>query len=389
MSREPRPGASDDLVLASFALNSTGLGHASRLVAIHDAVRRRHGLSSLFFTEHRIGLIDEYGFEQVVLPPYAGSLLGDVWWNRDEGTPSTVARAAELARTILSAVLAGRRGMVLHDVVVHEQLYLLARARKFRQALVYRPRSDVADPPAWLAERAPGVANMYLIGERESVRRNGVRAHAVPNVRREPRGDRSVWTGEQTGVRVAVSAGGGGHDDAESFVHTAVEAVARFADTASDPVSAFVVPGPFYGGDVVLPRNIDATVALRYYLPPEFALHRGTDVQVCQGGYNTIQELAASGAKAVVVPGRRMIDDQAARARELAARAPNLRVSGGDPAAIAAYLTELLAMPAVPARPSTSDNGADAIADDIAGILAGEAPEGTETHDDANYVGLS
>jgi hypothetical protein len=65
-----------------------------------------------------------------------------------------------------------------------------------------------------------------------------------------------------------------------------------------------------------------------------------------------------------VVPGRRMIDDQARRARELAAAAPHIRVAECEPAAIAERLAELVAaQPAAP-QPQPS-NGADVIAADL------------------------
>jgi hypothetical protein len=362
--------------VASFALNSTGLGHASRLVAIHAAVRRR-GVASIFFTEHRTQLIDDYGFEQVVLPPYQGSLLGDDWWNRDEGTPATTPDAPGLSRMIIDKTLCGRLGVALHDVVFCEPLYRWAARRGWPQAYVYRPRADVAEPASWLAERAPGVGTMYLIGdggpEAEPAASPDGRIAAiwVSHVRRRPQAERSVWDGADTSaIRVTVSAGGGGHADAGAFVNAAVMAIAHLAASTERQVVAFVVAGPFYREQIRIPRRCAAEIRIMAYLPPDFVLYKDTDVQICQGGYNTIQELAAAGGRAVVVPATRKIDDQAARARNLAVAGANLRIGECDAGSIVSCLRELLAAPATRARRENHPgDGAEQIADHLVSLL--------------------
>jgi hypothetical protein len=68
-----------------------------------------------------------------------------------------------------------------------------------------------------------------------------------------------------------------------------------------------------------------------------------------------------------------MIDDQARRARDLAAAAPHIRVAECDPAAIAAQVTDLVAAGPPPNPPEPPDrNGADVIAADIAELIAEE-----------------
>lgn len=56
----------------SFARGNQALGHASRLVAVHAALRER-GWDSLFFTDQAHRLLADYGFEQIIAVAAAGT----------------------------------------------------------------------------------------------------------------------------------------------------------------------------------------------------------------------------------------------------------------------------------------------------------------------------
>ncbi len=347
--------------VVSFALSRRGLGHVSRLIAVHAALREM-SWDSLFFVERQQRLISDYGFRQVVVPHDEHSLVGEQR-SCDQNSSSPVSSLADLIAENCLTI----HDTVLHDVVTYRPLYEWARRHARPQAFIYRDRKDRPDQLAWLATWAPAIDRVFLLGRLgHTTTHHGVTVEGVSDVIRQPLGAKSVWTGTTDSLRVAISAAGGGHRDAESFVDIALRGVAEFAGNTALKTSAFVVLGPNFAGRVSVPATTGINITMTAYLDPWHSLYQDTDLLVCQGGYNTVQELLHHRTPAVAVVGHRPHDDQQARLNSIADRT-NLRIARPDPASIATQLSALLAAKRVVEAPGDPPDGAREIARRLAG----------------------
>lgn len=139
------------------------------------------------------------------------------------------------------------------------------------------------------------------------------------------------------------TAGGGGFADTAGPFFGTVAAVHRELTRRFGPdgVRHVVILGPNFTGEVPdLPGAHVVRVEPR--LVDLFAL---ADLVLSEAGYNSVSELRLLGVPAVFVPGRRRLDDQAARAHELAATGAAV-VLEADPGAVAAAVASLVNDPA-------------------------------------------
>ncbi|MFF2120884.1 glycosyltransferase [Kitasatospora sp. NPDC058184] len=340
-----------------------GLGHVSRQIAVHRELRGL-GRDSLLLTERPQRLIEDYGFAQTVLPTDADSLVGEPL----HGTGPAVDHG--LARAMVAWVLRPD-DVVLHDVTVQRELYDQAARLGCPQFLVHRFQRNRPDPPHWVSRHTPAIGTIYLLGEpgpEETV--HGVRVLGVPHVVRPLLDDRSPWPEETRALRVAVVAGGGGHDDAPGFLTAALHGIRAFTRRrpASAGVDVLVLTGPHFDGAVLVPPGLPGPVRVRPYLGPAYDVYRHADAAITHAGYNTVQELVRSGLPVVAVPGVRDFDDQ--RVHLKAADSPNVVVADAEEHVIARALAEALngpsgtrARPA--ATPARQADGAARIARDL------------------------
>ncbi|MYU12639.1 hypothetical protein GTZ78_18530 [Streptomyces sp. SID8361] len=339
----------------SFALNKKGMGHASRLVAIHS-VLREVGWNSTFFVGHEHRIIADYGFEQIVIP------------ERTYGDPPAVeARKSGIRRAVIREVM-DDNDVILHDVVVHPELYELGIPRQCYQGYIYRERKDHADPAALLrAVGAPNIDTAYVLGRAGSIEtRHGIRVVGVPDVVRRRLGEESVWQRSDPGLRILVTSGGGGHEDAEPFLNSAISGIVRMCVERATQATIRVVTGPYFRGSIAVEPNPYVSLRVTSYVDPHHSLYADTDVIVSQGGYNTVQELKLAGVPAIAVAGERMLDDQYARITELTVW-EHVRACGPTPEEISKQLSELLHTPAGTAAATVSrPSGAEEVARDVA-----------------------
>ena len=139
------------------------------------------------------------------------------------------------------------------------------------------------------------------------------------------------------------TAGGGGFSDTAVPFFAAVGAVhARLLSRLGpDGFGHVVVLGPNYSGPA--PELPGAhVVGVEPRLVDLFAL---ADLVLSEAGYNSVSELRLQGVPAVFVPGRRRLDDQSARALELASSGAAV-VLPPEPHRVATAVAELLADPA-------------------------------------------
>ncbi|MBV6701802.1 hypothetical protein KV557_32665 [Kitasatospora aureofaciens] len=330
--------------VVSFAWGR-GLGHVSRLIAVHTELRAL-GWDSLLLTDRDQRLTEDHGFAQVVIPTDADSLVGEPLYGTGPGVDHRLARA--LVEQALTA-----EDVVLHDVTVQRELYDRAAGLGCRQVLVHRFQRNRPDPAAWVARHTPAIGQVCLLGEpgREETA-HGVRLTGIPHVVRRLLDTRSPWPPGTGEPRIAVVAGGGGHADAPAFLDAALEALRMYGLQThtprthrplrdDGPADVLVLTGPNFRGRVTVPPGLPGPVRVTPYLGPDCDVYRHATAAITHGGYNTVQELARSGVPAVVVPGVRDFDDQRVHLRAAAARL-NAMVVEPDPGAIAQALYLLL-----------------------------------------------
>jgi hypothetical protein len=349
--------------LAAFAWNHEGLGHVSRVCAIASAVRAASAstVETHVYVEEWQHLLMEYRLPQIPLPRYRGQLLDDEWWDAGEGTlEPAVGQAA--AETVITSTLA-EGTVVLHDVVVHRVLHDVALARGLRQVLVARARKDRPDVAKWVASCAPGISDVVIPSDAFSeAQKHGVRVLRVPPIRRQLIETRSIWDGgAKGGVRVAILTGGGGHPDAEDFLNAAAAAVEQFAGSLTlGTVDVQMILGPLFRGCLDLSAS-SARIRIRPYVDARYSPYTDTDMVICQAGYNTVAEIVAANVRAVIVPGKRALDDQVARARRLQ-RSHIAVVERATAGEIARAVIQVLAQPVETDGELMSD-GAERVAD--------------------------
>ncbi len=131
------------------------LGHVSRLIAVHRALRD-FGWDSLFLVERAQRMIADYQLPQVVIPTDRNSLIAEPL-SGVEGMENPA-----LARLIINAVLS-INDVVLHDVIVHQDLYEQAARVGCRQMLIHRFHKNRPEIAVWVAQHAPSIQHVFVL----------------------------------------------------------------------------------------------------------------------------------------------------------------------------------------------------------------------------------
>jgi predicted glycosyltransferase len=137
---------------------------------------------------------------------------------------------------------------------------------------------------------------------------------------------------------VVITGGGGGYPGTVAFYNLALEACARLR-TSLPAIEPVLVSGPLFHEWLDL-RLVDG-VRLLPFDPHLNGRIAAADLVICQGGYNTLAEIAALGVPALCVPAERQSDDQFERARDMTSPIMTC-YTGTDPRAMADLAIALL-----------------------------------------------
>lgn len=363
-----------------YAVNGTGVGHVTRLLAIARWIRRYgaaldRDVEIWFITSSEAdGLVFAEGFAAFKIP--SKTIVAETGIHRTTYlalAKQWIWHTLGLLRPDLFVVDTFPRGSF------GELISALDLCR--RSAFVYRPvRPSVAERADFQAMLT--LYDLIVVPEAETavLTPEGVAdrvVHVGPVVSRErwellPRD----VARERLGVRpdrrcVFVSAGGGGDRSAEERIANVVRSL------AADPTLAIVVgTGPLYRGrpfpGVTIVPGAAATFASAF------------DVAVCAAGYNTFSEMMFAGVPCVFLPQDKLADDQRARAeRAVAAGAATMLGADDDPRdAVLAILAKENA--AAGARSLVPENGARVAAAELLRLVvpAGEIDRVEATLDD-------
>ncbi|MGZ3478366.1 MAG: hypothetical protein ACXVCJ_27960, partial [Polyangiales bacterium] len=344
----------EPLRVVCYAVNGTGVGHLTRLLAIARWLRRYsvalgRKVEVWFLTSSEAdALVFSEGFAAFKIPS------------------KTIVTEAGIDRTTYLALAKQwvwhTLGLLRPDLFIVDTFprgsfgELIGALDLCRHAaFVYRPvRPEVAAKPDFQAMLT--LYDLLVVPETdtevqvpERVRDRLVHVGPVVSRERWELIPRSVAR-ERLGVRedqrcVFVSAGGGGDRDAEAQIASTLHAL------ADDPeISVVVGTGPLYRG-----RPFPHVTSLPGRAA-EWSL--AFDAAVCAAGYNTFGEMMFAGVPTAFLPQEKLADDQRARA-ELAAQrgAAALLEPSSD---VRAVVRELMARPNAreAARSLVPENGA-------------------------------
>lgn len=373
--------------VALYSHDTFGLGHLSRCLKIYRALARRLGpLEGLFLTGSPWAHLFDIprGARLVRLPPVVKSGAG-AYRSRDAAAPLDQL-LAERRRRIELALEGFRADLLIVDNVpsgLHREMLPVLRARhragSLRTVLALR---DILDEPAaveaeWQESGADEVLEtlydeIWVFGEAEDVERLGIGCLArlygkvVPCGRLGMDGPLPAPGAIGSSLKVLVTGGGGG--DAEALVNNYLSMLASIRPA----VESRIVLGPDYPGR--LPRvNGSSNVSMARFQPRLAATMQSADVVVAMAGYNTVDELLATGRRAVLVPRVQPRQEQLLRARRLGDReqAIALHPERLAPARLWAAIEEAMAMP----RPeAVVPAGGEQAAERAASLLGFVAP---------------
>ncbi len=325
-----------------YAVNGTGVGHITRLLAIARWLRRYAAaldqkLEIWFLTSSEAeGLAFAEGFAAFKIP--SKTVVHEAGIDHR----AYVALAKQWVWHTLGLL---RPDLLIVDTFPRGSFGELLGALDLcrRAAFVYRPvRRDVAERADFQAMLP--LYDLVVVPERTSdalvpASAAGRLVHVGPVLARErwellPREvARARLDIPPSSKCVFVSAGGGGDRDAEAQLGAAVRAL-----LSDERLSVVVGTGPLYRGRPFPGVTILPGRAAEWSL--------AFDVAVSAAGYNTFGELMFAGVPAAFLPQTKLADDQAARAELAVLRGAGAMLGPGcDAAEIRATIHELLDRP--------------------------------------------
>jgi len=165
---------------------------------------------------------------------------------------------------------------------------------------------------------------------------------------------------------IVISGGGGGYPETVDFYNFAAQAVSDLKTQYAD-CECRLITGPLFEDWLAL--RPAPGVSVIPYDPDVRNTFAGADLVICQAGYNTVAELECIGTKTILVPAPRALDDQFARARQVALTNRRFRsYEGNSPAELARVALSLLNAEVIGA-PQELPQGAERAAEKLAGIL--------------------
>lgn len=308
-----------------------GLGHVMRAANLARAVQARQPRAEVLVH---------------LTNPAAGPACGDVpWVCSDPETPGVWADLLAAFRpslTVFDTMLPGpwavdapgvRQAFVWRASVDARQQATARDARLQRMAAIVVPHTSeefgALLPPA-LQDRTVFTGPIVRASDAAGQARVRARYSLAPD-----------------DVVVTSTAGGGGFDGSAAWLHEVVTAAHRAWLARVPRLRHLLVRGPLAprlapdaGPDLPRLSVIDADLDLVHLLAV-------STLVVAEAGYNTIHELRQVGTPAVLVPGPRTYDDQAARAGAMAALGVARVVDRSDPDGAVRTLLEALTPPAL------------------------------------------
>ncbi|MFI9240338.1 glycosyltransferase [Streptomyces sp. NPDC053079] len=304
------------------AINGVGAGHLARQTALARHLRSRQpGLDPVI-------LGSGPAVEEVCgdVPVIELPSMGRAGRYRDEPAhPDMLAAITAMTHAALAGL---RPRVVVHDTLVWPTVERAAALVGARQAICLRPRRDLAD---YLARPDCPLRRMDFVfvpddpaGHPEF--RHQLAAAGIP----------AAWTGpvfrtaaagpaetrERLGISpeerlvVVMSGGGRGHGpEAQEHFDYSLAALARVTGPG---LSVLLVLGPMFRSRLEIPAGFPHRLTVLRGSRELPDVLNAADLVICRGGYGSLHEATAGGARVLASPAQRNYDDQRARVEQFA-----------------------------------------------------------------------
>lgn len=338
-----------------------GLGHVSRLTAIaNELMKADKEIQPLLLTDGAASSLPWPIDFPVFSLPGLDALVGSRWlrWG-----PSPV---WSLVRHVLAGLIDGfRPHLLVHDTVIWDPLRLACGGRPVGQALVLRQRRDLDSYFTRYASRLASLNLILLVGEAAGDATAGwvgmpARVRQIaPIVRHDrealrPDESRRRYSVAEHENLVVITVGGGDFGEAGDVLQAALDAAAACREQLGSH-RVIAVAGPLSdsgatrrGGSEAGQCDHVTVVRSDTQLSDLFAAAR---IVVCEGGYNTLLEVADVGVPAVCIPSPRPFDDQYARAMAMARAGYHVFLAQPTVTSIADHVSSVLQRPLAPFVP--------------------------------------
>jgi len=332
-------------VIAFQPPNQIGLGHINRLAAIALAIQdvAPHIRTPFIIEGNSHGLLESFGLPELCLPTDQDFSSRGRWnaWPREQRN----LLRQKLAQDILELL---EVDLLVFDCFPSMALVRAAIGLHIKMVLVLRRVKSLS---GYLSDKRvqfllPHIDRVIIPHEETDFPEARALAPSVSyvgNVVRPLPVDPDPISARFHDVAskwIVITSGGGGYSESADFLNNAIQA---FNQVRSDlpEFKALVIPGPMFAGWEKL--KLSEHVRVLPFAPDLDSIFATADLVICQGGYNTLLELAALGTPTVCVPAQRGFDDQFRRASETADAYTNIRISSNShPDDIALLVGEIL-----------------------------------------------
>jgi len=315
------PKKPDEKRILFHAINHIGLGHLNRSIAVAQWLKA--GISDvqvLFLIEGGEDFIEPTGFPWIIVP----------------GQASESEHCEQITRTVLNVF---RPNLMIHDTLIREAINRPARDEGIRQVLIGRIGDVLRDQLRYNLSMMLGVDLLLIPHGREEVlpldqaliaQYAGKTVYTGPLVRRKDQvSSDDLW--QKLGLSkkhkvILATFGRGGYDLARDILTNLLAARAPILDRYPQ-AKLIVISGPHFSD--ALPE-VDEFVCYASRFEPSLTDYFNiASVVVCMAGYNTINEVAASGLPTISIPAVEA-EDQVGRVEAYAQRFPHIVLGSTD-----------------------------------------------------------
>ena len=303
------------------AINHIGLGHLNRSIAVAQWLTAGiPDVQVLFLIEGGEDFIEPTGFPWIIIP----------------GQASESEHCEQITRTVLHVF---RPHLMIHDTLIRESINKAAADEGIRQVLIGRVGDVLRDQLRYNLSMITGVDLLLIPHKRAEVappdqaliaQYTGKTVYTGPLVRRKDRIS-SDCIRQMLGLTrahkvILATFGGGGYDLARDILANLLAARAQILNRYPQ-AKLIVISGPHFSDS--LPK-VDGFVCYASRFEQSLAdFFEIASVVVCMAGYNTINEVAASGIPTVSIPAVEA-EDQVGRVEAYAQRFHHILLGSTD-----------------------------------------------------------
>jgi len=316
--------------LLAYAINSIGIGHLSRLIAITDAIRRlNQNVEILFLTEISDSrLLQSYNFPYYYIPPKK-KLQSDLEYKNMD-----IVKMEKLRKTMVQQTAKiFQPNIVLHDSLIDEILYSAGVSKKLKQVFITRWRNNMGE---YLIKHNTVLSNMdlFVLTENEticSVVPNELKLYCSKSIIRRTVSDINVdyitakYKIISNNSLITISNGGGAEFKAfeDDFWKEVFQSL-KMLDELNITIKIIGITGPMTKSNIVPPKFKNLEVLIIDFEPNLLDLFYVSNLCITRGGYNTVNELKSINANAICIPAKRFSDNQSERIMHAQKEARNI-----------------------------------------------------------------